>query len=428
MDKEMLSALVDLFRLQKCGCACSDPVFAHPACHTALARVYGTDEKREVSGGWHDAGDYGRYTVPGAKAAIDLLAAFKLAPEAFRGIPVSEEARYEIDWLLKMQREDGAAFHKVTCASFCGFVMPEEETEPLYLSPVSTAATGDLAAALAVASLIYKETDPAYAERCRAAALKACSFLEKTPLLPFKNPEGITTGEYPEEDGSLEDELFLAAAAEFALTGTEEAAKKAEARYGDGLPLLLGWAGVAGYGALLLLDLLPEGAFKAKLRADLNARAEDLLSASETDEWGLSLKKDFPWGSNMNVCHNGILLASAALRTGNGAMALAAKKHYAYLLGANPLRRSYITGFGPNPPEHPHHRLSGAKGVPAKGMLAGGPDMYLHDPLAAELLAGKKPEECYLDILESYSTNEIAIYWNSALVLFIAVLSLTEDK
>ena len=423
MDKEMLAALVDFFRFQRCGCACEDSVFGHSACHTAKATVIGTGETLDVTGGWHDAGDYGRYTVPGAKAVLDLLAAYRIAPDAFTDIPLQDEVRYELEWLLKMQRADGAVYHKVTCASFCGFIMPEEETEPLYLSPVSTAATGDLAAAMAAGALAFETVDPAFAARCRGSAIKACAFLDAAPLLPFKNPAGITTGEYPEEDGSLDDELFLAAAAEYALTAAPGSAAKAEDRYKNGLPLLLGWAGVAGYGVLLLLDTLPEGPFKAKLTADLNAQAEDLLRASEADEWGLSLKKDFPWGSNMNVCHNAVLLEACSRRTGNAAMHRASEKHFSYLLGANPLKRSYISGFGPNPPVHPHHRLSGAKKTPLRGMLAGGPDKYLHDPLAKEKLIGKAPEECYLDELASYSTNEVAIYWNSALILLTALLA-----
>lgn len=422
MDREMLCALVDFFRFQRCGCACVDPVFSHPACHTAPAFIFGTDATQEVSGGWHDAGDYGRYTVPGAKAVLDLLAAYRIAPQAFAGIPLLKEAKYELTWLLKMQREDGAAYHKVTCASFCGFIMPEEEKEPLLLSPVSTAATADLAAAMAAAALLFAKSEPAFADCCREAALKACAFLDTAPLLPFKNPEGITTGEYPEEDGSLEDELFLAAAAEYALTGTEAAAAKAEARYQDGLPLLLGWASVAGYGALLLTDTLPEGAFKNRLLFNLNRQAEELLAAAKADAWGLSLKKDFPWGSNMLVCHNAILLMAGYRRTGAEAMKAAAEGHYAYLLGKNPLSQSYITGFGSNAPRHPHHRPSGAKNTALRGMLVGGPDMYLHDPLAQDILAGKAPEACYLDKVASYSTNEVAIYWNSALVLLMALL------
>ena len=83
------------------------------ACDT-LATLYHTNEKIDVSGGWHDAGDYGRYVVPGAKSVADLLIAYDANPELFSdsiGIPESgngvpdvlDEARYELEWMLKMQ-------------------------------------------------------------------------------------------------------------------------------------------------------------------------------------------------------------------------------------------------------------------------------------------------------------------------------------
>ena len=55
---------------QRCGTALDSAVagdFAHEACHTGQAIVYGSDVAKDVTGGWHDAGDYGRYVVPGAK-------------------------------------------------------------------------------------------------------------------------------------------------------------------------------------------------------------------------------------------------------------------------------------------------------------------------------------------------------------------------
>ena len=48
-------------------------------CHTGNAEVYGSGETKEVQGGWHDAGDYGRYIVAGTKAVMDLLLAYKKA-------------------------------------------------------------------------------------------------------------------------------------------------------------------------------------------------------------------------------------------------------------------------------------------------------------------------------------------------------------
>ena len=59
------------FYLQRCGCELPESAagaYAHGACHTQDAVIYGTQNKISVNGGWHDAGDYGRYVVPGAMA------------------------------------------------------------------------------------------------------------------------------------------------------------------------------------------------------------------------------------------------------------------------------------------------------------------------------------------------------------------------
>lgn len=57
----------------------------HGACHLTPAIVHG-DESRQVDawGGWHDAGDYGKYVVPGAKAVVDLFAGFRVLPGGVR--------------------------------------------------------------------------------------------------------------------------------------------------------------------------------------------------------------------------------------------------------------------------------------------------------------------------------------------------------
>ena len=53
-------------------------------------------------------------------------------------------------------------------------------------------------------------------------------------------------------------------------------------------------------------------------------------------------------------------------------------------------------------------------------MIIGGPDSGLHDPTAEEHLQGMPPAKCYVDELLSYSTNEITLYWNSAMILLMA--------
>ena len=131
--QDLLKDAVRMLYLQRCGEELSEKQagdFAHPACHMGEAVVYGTDEKKDVTGGWHDAGDYGRYVVSGAKAVADILLAYENYPDVFgddmdipesgNGTPdVLDEARYELDWMLKMQDSaSGGVYHKVTCANF----------------------------------------------------------------------------------------------------------------------------------------------------------------------------------------------------------------------------------------------------------------------------------------------------------------------
>lgn len=170
---EALNDAVRMLYMQRCGTELTEELagaFAHPVCHADEAVIYGTSNKIDVSGGWHDAGDYGRYTVSGVKAVADLLLAYQKYPDAFsddlnipesgNGVPdVLDEARYELEWLFKMQASDGGVYHKVTCANFPETVMPQEEVEELIISPVSTTATGDFAAIMAMAYEVYKDVD-----------------------------------------------------------------------------------------------------------------------------------------------------------------------------------------------------------------------------------------------------------------------------
>nr|MCR4715984.1 glycoside hydrolase family 9 protein [Lachnospiraceae bacterium] len=146
--EDLLKDAVKWYYSQRCGCSLDKKVvgdFAHEACHTGDATIYGTNKKvKNMNGGWHDAGDYGRYVVAGAKAAYDLLLAYENNPEAFgddwdmpysnNGVPdILDEVKYELDWMLKMQTKDGGVYHKLTTAAFAETVMPEEVKEDLIL-------------------------------------------------------------------------------------------------------------------------------------------------------------------------------------------------------------------------------------------------------------------------------------------------------
>ena len=126
---------------------------AHSACHTTPAHLQEHPETEiDVTGGWRMDEQADRDTTVGCKVAENLLLAYEMNEAAFTdeaGIPESEngipdildEVRYEVEWLLKMQAENGGVYHKVTCRNFPGEIMPQEETDQLVIMPVSTTAT-----------------------------------------------------------------------------------------------------------------------------------------------------------------------------------------------------------------------------------------------------------------------------------------------
>ena len=434
--RPLFENLVHMLYLQRCGMQTEETfagAFAHPACHDTEAQVYGTDRKKDVTGGWHDAGDYGRYVVTGAKTVADLLMAYEEyeltmddlhIPESGNGVPdLLDEVRYELEWMLKMQDEQtGGVYHKVTGYVFPGEVWPQEETEPLVLAPVSTAATGDFAAVMAKASVIWADLDPAFAENMRAAAYRAWDHIKDSQdTTGFVNPPEITTGEYP--DRGLKDELFWAAA-ELFLTGDDSFAAELKERYSTYLRPGLGWERMNTYAFYDLCKASPAGIDEVLdgCREQLIDEARDLVKKSGKDVYGMALEKNYPWGSNMAVANNGVRLLIAEKLTGERQYLELAARHLDYLLGCNGLGRCFVTGSGTNPPLYPHHRLSMAAGEAMPGMLVGGPDSTLEDPFAKGLLNGQAPAMCYIDNEQSFSTNEATIYWNSPLIWLVSAM------
>ena len=417
-----LTALVDMFYYQRCGCDLDERagVFAHPACHSTPARIYGTQEYVDVHGGWHDAGDFGRYIVPAAKAVADLLLAWQWNPAAFAApglTPLLQEVRYELEWMLRMQRADGAVYHKVSCARFCAMIMPHEEQEELIVSPVSTTATGDFAACMAMASRFYASVDAAFAQRMLDAAQRAWAFLQQSEPILFRNPEGISTGGYG--DGSDADER-LWALVELAYTCGEPylAAAREALQQQQRTHAPLGWGNVSGYAALTGLQL--PGTTGDLCRRWLLDAADAALE--RINPYAITMTERLPWGSNMNVSNDGMVFYQAWLLTGDRRYRIAAERQLHYLLGVNPVDYCYVSCFGSNPMLHPHHRPSVAQGVCQPGMLSGGAASGMMDACAREHLQGQPAGKSFIDMHESYSTNEICVYWNSPMVALLAGL------
>lgn len=433
---------VKMLYLQRCGMELTSDLageYAHKECHNTMATIYGTNETIDVSGGWHDAGDYGRYVSPAAKTIADLFYTYEEGnnidtdamgiPESGNGIPdILDEAKYELDWMLKMQADNGGVYHKVTCEVFPETVGPCEETDPLIVCPISFTATGDFAAVMAKASRIYADIDPEYAATCLEASKKAYKYMvDKDALsdtLGFKNPGAVVTGEYP--DAKCVDEFFWAATELYLSTGDSSYLDKAKELFKTGILTGLGWADMGAYGIYAYLsapeDKQIDAAYTEDLKKRLSTAMANEIKKIDKDAYGLSLGANYPWGSNMNVADNGILYLMAAKVLDKPEYAELARNQLNYLFGVNPLGYCYVTGYGSLTPDHVHHRPSQVAEATAKGMLVGGPNSNADDPYAKAVLHSRLGGMRYVDNSSSYSTNEVTIYWNSALIGLLSQL------
>ena len=454
LQRDMIKALY----FQRCGCELEERYageYQHPCCHMEDAVMW-TDRSvaREVRGGWHDAGDYGRYISPAAVAVGHLLYAFRLFPESFgeslnipesgNGVPdILNECRYELEWMLKMQDEEGGAYHKLTSQRHVDFIMPQEDRDQFYIFPVSSMATADYAASMALASRVYRVYDEAFADRLFDAALRAWDWLEKHPeYVGFKNPENCNTGEY--DDVCDLDERLWAAAEMLITTGEQKYQEKLSTLLLENLTKTdFGWTDVSGFAALAVLT---EGAHTVSpdsvenLRNAVLAEADRLADIAGKSGYGVAMEpEDYVWGSNMVVLNRGMLLILAALIVDKdtGALGLSGSERQEklemyeqtalaqlhYLLGTNAVDYSYVTGHGEHAFMHPHNRPTECDGIelPMPGWVSGGPFKTPADPVGiASIPKGTPPMKCYMDDAACYSLNEITIYWNSPAVFVTA--------
>ena len=467
--RDVTNALIKGLYYQRCGCGLDKKhagIYAHEACHTAPATDW-EDRSivKSVPGGWHDAGDYGKYVGPGAVTVAHMLYAYLLfpsgcsddlnIPESGNGTPdILNEARFELEWILKMQKDDGSFYHKLTTERFAPFVMPEEDKEPEYLIPASHCATAAAVAVLALASRIYKKFDRDFSDKALSSALKGWEWLEKNPdFKPYIQPEGINTGTYG--DWSDRDERFWAGCELFASTGEEKYRKAAEDIYKEvkdpvaqeerfrpflermkrynpnfKVPIGLdvtqyGWMDVSGLGAICCLFVLKESAGSVlfnELRSDFLKKSSEILELAKASGYGTAVAHDkYIWGSILTVMGNAMTMIIDWLLTQNTEMRDYALIQLDYALGLNALDLSFVTGFGERRVMNPHHRPSGADGIdePVPGLISGGPNKGMNFPGTKEALKDAPPAKYFLDETPSADTNEIAIYWNSP-AIFVA--------
>jgi endoglucanase len=199
----------------------------------------------DVSGGWHDATDYLQYSMTSANAAYHLLAAYRDFPDVFsdqhqaNGLPgknriadVFDEARWGLDWLLKMHPRPDWLFNQLADdRDHIGFRLPindkanygKGEERPVYFvtgepqglgkyknrTTGTSSTAGKFSSAFALGYAMFRKTDPAYADKLKARAYSAYEFgLRK----PGNTQTACYTAPYFYEEDNWVDDMELAAA------------------------------------------------------------------------------------------------------------------------------------------------------------------------------------------------------------------------
>jgi endoglucanase len=307
---------------------------------------------------------------------------------------------------------------------------PADDPQPRLLYPPSTAATLNLAATAAQCARIWRATDPAFAARCLAASERAFKAALRNPQVYA--PDTFTgSGGYG--DGNLADEFYWAAAELFVTTGSPAYRDAVTHMAQFTAPLSEpGWSNTAALGTITLATVantLTPNEIAAQ-RALITAAADRFLAEEKQTGYHIPFAGTaYIWGSNGSLLNRAMILALAERLTGAARYREGAVDVMDYVLGRNPLDQSYVTGFGANPMQNPHHRfwahsLDPKMPPPPPGVLSGGPNSTSMVDTVSQTMRGKcVGQRCWTDKAMAYTMNEVAINWNAPLFWVSAYLT-----
>jgi hypothetical protein len=404
---------------QRCGMALNLPYtrFTHPACHTAPASIplpassfpntwamiasdaasnpnplqtaptlsspaaqlypYMRTGTVDVSGGHHDAGDYSKYTIDSALMIHALVFAADNFPNAGAldnlGIPESgdgnsdllQEAKWEADFLAKMQDSDGGFYFLVYPRNrpYELNVLPQNG-DPQVVWPKNTSATASAVAALAEAgsSPLFKREFPAAAAGYLQKAQLGWTFLMNAISKYGKAGAYQKLTQYGDTFGH-NDELAWAAAAMYAATGNPAYQTQLFQWYNPSDPATLQWTWwrmVAGYGCaartyafaassgrLSVSQLDPS--YLAQCTTQIIDAGNDALTRTNDSAYGTAFalqskrSRTAGWYFGLDASFD---MAVAYQLQPNPAYLDAIITNMNYEGGCNPLNVSYITGIG----------------------------------------------------------------------------------
>lgn len=414
----------------------------HKAADANLPLQSNPSVTKDVSGGWWDAGDMGKYVTAAATAVSDLLWAYESFPHKFtdgqlnipesgNGIPdLVDEIKVETDFFLKMQEETSGGFYSYVLREPAPDRYIIDGNGPESILPTSHTAT--TTGALAHAYIVFKDVPgmEEYADTILAAAVKGWDYLEAHPefIAQAKDPKNENGPYYDEDD--LNDR-FYAAAALYRATGEGRYSDFVVANYKAFESKFETFDFSHGIGSLEQIGFYhymsgsaPSEEVKAWFVPKYKEWINNVINTSTNEAvWRNSTNKSFYWGANSNVASVAVSMdiGSRIIGENDERMIQVASGNLNYLLGINPLQLSFITGYGENRVHITHHEIymrDFIKEMP-NGYMPGGPNNN------GKLNFNAK---AYNEATVDWESNEQALNYNSPLIYLTAMLSDVSNK
>ncbi|MDG5800049.1 glycoside hydrolase family 9 protein [Marinilabiliaceae bacterium ANBcel2] len=414
---------------------------------------------KDLSGGWHDCGDYIKFHVTGSYAALLYLYGFDKWPKAYpdnysqayskapaNGIPdVLDEVKIQTDFLIKCIGDEKIYWQIGDNRDHNGFKEPITQSSlKLYddsaIRPVYEAtegksnALGAGSAALALMSILYEPYDTEYAKECLAAAKKYYQIASTNPSTTADATDDSYSwltqwSDYYDELGTAAIMLYRAtkdkAYLNEAISLAENADQYRNFSYGHIDQLLF----------YELYQITKEVKYLNKIESKVNSLLSDM------EPCGYVHLTD--WGSLRDAGNAALLAALLHNETGNIDAYNFAKSNIDFILGSHngidndaPANFSFLIGYdelGGGYPKYPHHAAAFGKKENGWTHFSNERDNPGSVPYAYELSGGLAggPEDaccCFEDNIANYVSSEYCIYYNAAFNSALAYIHIVEES
>ncbi len=390
----------------------------------------GADNNLDLTGGWYDAGDNVKFNLPMAYSAAMLGWSVYEDRESYEQSGQLEyilgDIRWVTDYLIKCHPEDEVFYYQVGDGnadhSWWGPCEVMTMNRPSYCvtkDNPGSAVVGEAAAALAVASIVFEDTDKEYADLCLKHAKSLYAFADST-----RSDDGYTAanGFYNSWSGYYDELawagcwLYLATDDNAYLDNAKSCIKQANQDYNWSLC----WDDVHIGADLLLAKITKENTYKDAVQKHL-----DFWSCGTSDGERITYSPKGlawldQWGSLRYSTTTAFVASVYSRWEGCPSDKVSVYWDFAesqanYALGSS--GRSFVCGFGEDAPEHPHHRTS--QGSYCDNMNEPGEARHT---LYGALVGGPDASDGYTDTVSDYNKNEVACDYNAGFTGLMAAM------